>query len=130
MITVTNGSHVINAPVILADNLTVSNSGTLTFGSGSSITNNGSGDLTLLGPGTVVLAASNAFAGATHLGANAPTLVIANPLALQNSTLDTGLYSNNAAVTFSGCSTVTLGGLEGATASAKTSPCETAAASP
>ena len=119
MITVTGGSHVIGAPVVLADNLTVSNSGTLTFGPGSSITNNGSGDLTLLGPGSVVLSVSNAFTGATHLGAGGPALVIANPLALQNSTLGTGLYSNNGAVGFGTCSTVTLGGLEGDTSSAQ-----------
>ena len=32
-IAVANGSHAINAPVVLADNLTVSGSGTLAFGS-------------------------------------------------------------------------------------------------
>ena len=93
MITVTDGSHIIGAPVVLADNLTlaVSNNGTLTFGSASSITDNGNGfGLTVQGPGKVVLAAGNAFTGATHLGASDPKLVIANPLALQNSTLDTG----------------------------------------
>ena len=37
-ITVANGSHVIDAPVVLADNLVVSGSGKLAFGTSSSIT--------------------------------------------------------------------------------------------
>ncbi len=63
-ITVTDGSHAIAAPVVLADNLTVSNSGTLTFDSAGSISDSGTHSLTVNGPGNVVIAANGTIGGA------------------------------------------------------------------
>ena len=69
-ISVTNGSHAINAAVVLADNLVVSGSGTLAFGS-AGITNNGGGySLTMNGTGgTLILGGSNTYSGGTILNA-------------------------------------------------------------
>ena len=74
-ITVTNGTHAINAPVILADNLTVitggTNAWTLSFGTASSITDNGAGySLTMSGTGgTLVLSGSDNYNGGTFVEA-------------------------------------------------------------
>lgn len=63
-IAVTDGSHAINAPVILADNLAIANTGCLAFGAASSLTDNGAGySLNVAGPGKVVLAGSVSLAG-------------------------------------------------------------------
>ena len=75
-ITVANGSHAINAPVVLADNLTVSGSGTLAFGAASSITDNGLGyGLTMSGAGgTLILGGSNTYGGGTTIAAGTLTI--------------------------------------------------------
>jgi autotransporter-associated beta strand protein len=85
-ITVADGSHVVSAPVVLADNLTVSGSGTLAFGTASSITDNGSGcSLTMSGTGgTLILGGSNAYGGGTNV--NAGTLEVLNSSALPEGT--------------------------------------------
>jgi autotransporter-associated beta strand protein len=67
-ITVTDGSHVIDAPVILADNLLVSGGGTLAFGNSSSIT--GSYALTMSGTGgTLILSGTDTYTGGTNVTA-------------------------------------------------------------
>ena len=72
-ITVTDGTHLIAAPVILADNLVVTsggtNSWTLSFGTASSITDNGSGySLTMDGAGgTLILSGSDSYYGGTTI---------------------------------------------------------------
>ena len=90
-ITVTGGTHVIDAPTILADNLLVTgyplaggstNSWTLTFAGNASITDNGAGySLTMSGTGgTLVLSGSDSFTGGTIVEAG--TLVATDPEAL------------------------------------------------
>jgi len=74
-ISVTDGAHVINAPVVLDSNLFVTQSQssstawTLTFGTASSITDNGAGySLTMYAPnGTLILSGQNTYTGATIL---------------------------------------------------------------
>jgi autotransporter-associated beta strand protein len=85
-ITVTDGSHQINAPVVLSDNLVVTTSGathwTLSLGSASSITDNGGGfSLTMSGTGgSLVLGGSNTYTGGTTVSGG--TLVVASAYAL------------------------------------------------
>jgi len=76
------GSHVINAPVVLADKLQVSGGGTLAFGTASSITDNGGGySLTMNGNGgTIILSGSNSYSGGTTV--NAGTLLATNTVAM------------------------------------------------
>ena len=70
------GSHEIDAPVVLADNLTLSGSGNLTFGAASSISDNSAGySLTLDAPGgTLILGGSDSYGGGTTVEAG--TLVV------------------------------------------------------
>jgi autotransporter-associated beta strand protein len=89
-ITVTDGSHAINAPVILADNLTVVRGGTnpwtLSFGTASSITDNGAGySLTMSGSGgTLILSGSDSYTGCTVVEAG--TLEVTTAAALPSGT--------------------------------------------
>ena len=70
-ISVIDGTHLINAPVVLASNLVVtsaaSNPWTLTFGTASSIADNRAGySLTMSGAeGTLILSGSNTYTGGT-----------------------------------------------------------------
>ncbi len=82
LLTVVSGSHVISAPVALADNLVVSGSGTLAFGASSSITDNGSGrSLTMNGAGgTLILSGSDDYTGGTIVEAG--TLIVTSASAL------------------------------------------------
>lgn len=81
VITVTDGTHVIDAPVVLADNLTLTGGGTLAFGSSSSITDNGGGfALTMNGPGTLILSGSDNYSGGTTVDAG--TLILTSNTAL------------------------------------------------
>ncbi len=100
-ITVTDGAYIVNAPVALADNLAISNTGTLAFGAASSITGNSYG-LTINGPGTLVLAGSNSYGGGTTLNAgvlqtghNFALGLPAAPLAVNGGTLDIHGFSLN-----------------------------------
>jgi autotransporter-associated beta strand protein len=68
----------------------------------------GTGGLTESGVGSGTLSATNTFSGPTTVASG--TLQLANPLALQNSTLN----YNGGSVTFSGITAATLGGLSGA----------------
>ncbi len=80
-ISVADGTHAINAPVVLADNLQVtgSNSGwTLSFGSAGSIT--GGYGLTMDGSGALILSGQNTYSGGTLVEAG--TLCVTNPNAL------------------------------------------------
>jgi len=85
-ITVTDGSHVINAPVVLADNLVVSGSGTLDFGTASSIMDGGGHHaLTMSGSdGTLILSGTDTYSGGTTVTAG--TLVAASDTALPKGT--------------------------------------------
>jgi len=89
-IAITDSSHVINAPVVLADNLRVTTGGsnrwTLSFGTASSITDNGSGySLTMSGSGgTLVLSGSDTYSGGTTVTAG--TLAVTSSIALPGRT--------------------------------------------
>jgi autotransporter-associated beta strand protein len=85
-LTVMSGSHVVDAPVILAGNLQESGSGTLAFGNSSSITDNGGGySLTMNGAaGTLILGGSDTYRGGTNV--NAGTLVVTSNDALADGT--------------------------------------------
>ncbi len=103
MIDVVNGTHVIDAPVLLADNLVVTGSGTLICDSASSIAETGgSRSLTLNGiGGTLILSGSDTYTGGTTVTAG--TLCATNPNALpEGSSLTVGagaalLFSSPAA---------------------------------
>ncbi len=95
---VLSGTHEIDAPVVLAENLSVSGSGTLTFGASSSITDNGSQySLTMSGTGgTLILSGSNNYSGGTNV--NAGTLIVTSPTALlDGSALSVGAFDSSQA---------------------------------
>ncbi len=87
-ITVPNGTHAINAPLVLNDNLAVSNNASLTLGGPIANGSNGPMGITLSGSGGLVLAGGNTYSGNTTIGGG--TLTLANPLAVQNSTVNQG----------------------------------------
>ncbi len=70
----------------------------------------GSGGLTKLGAGMLILNQANTYSGLTT--ATAGTLTLSNNLAIQNSALDT---TSAGTITLSGVTTPTFGGLSGAT---------------
>ncbi len=76
------GTHDIDAPVVLAENLTVSGSGTLAFGESSSITDNGNQySLTMSGAaGCFILSGSDSYSGGTNVSAG--TLIVTSQTAL------------------------------------------------
>ena len=87
-ITVANGSHVIDAPVVLADNLVVSGSGTLAFGSSNSIT--GGYALTMNGGGgTLILSGTDSYTGGTTV-AGGTLYVTKSPALAAGSSLTVG----------------------------------------
>ena len=91
-ITVIDGSHVIDVPVVLADNLVVTGNGTLALGNSSSITDtNGSHSLTKTGTGLLVLSGTNSYGSGTIVSAGVLT------------------YLNRAAQPTSGTTTVAAG---------------------
>jgi autotransporter-associated beta strand protein len=85
-VVVTDGTHLVNAPVALDDNLEVASGGTkswsLSFGAGSSITDNGAAySLTMNGRGgSLVLSGTDSYTGGTIVEAG--TLVATNPRAI------------------------------------------------
>jgi autotransporter-associated beta strand protein len=81
-ITVSNGIHLINAPVVLADNLAISGSGTLDVSDTSSIVQTGGNrSLTMSGiGGTLILSGSDAYRGGTNVTGG--TLILASDAAL------------------------------------------------
>ena len=89
-IAVTDGTHAINAPVILVDNLVVTSGGThgwtLSFGTASSITDNGEAfSLTMSGSGgMLIISGSDSYSGGTFVTAG--TLEVTNPGALPDET--------------------------------------------
>jgi fibronectin-binding autotransporter adhesin len=108
-ITLTGGMHDINAPVILHDDLVVAGSGgsawTLSFGTASSITDNGSGfSLTMDAvTGTLILSGSDNYTGGTFVTAG--TLEVTAAAALpEGSSLTIGA---NAAFVFDPTGTAT-----------------------
>ena len=70
----------------------------------------GSRDLTFSGPGALTLTAANTFSGNTIITAG--RIVLGNPLALQNSAIDT---SSAGRIDATGVTTPTFGGLNGST---------------
>jgi autotransporter-associated beta strand protein len=82
MILALSGTHEIAAPVVLADDLTVSGSGMLAFGVSSNITDNGRQySLTMSGTGgTLILSGSNNYSGGTNVYAG--TLIATSPTAI------------------------------------------------
>jgi autotransporter-associated beta strand protein len=85
-ITVSDGAHVLDAPVVLADNLVVTGSGTLEFSSSSSITEtNGSHSLTMNGAGgRLILSGSDTYTGGTMVTGG--TLILASNTAIADGT--------------------------------------------
>jgi autotransporter-associated beta strand protein len=89
-ITVIDGNHVINAPVVLADNLVVTTGGTnawtFAFRNASSITDNGGGySLTMNGTGgKLILTGSDSYGGGTTVSAGA--LIATSATALPDGT--------------------------------------------
>ena len=71
----------------------------------------GTGGLTQAGSGTLTLNAANTFSGTTRAAAG--TLLLANSLALQNSTLDLNGADTGAVVFDSSLSAATVGALAG-----------------
>ena len=91
LISVTDGAHTINAPVVLVSSLVVSSASsnpfTLTFGTASSITDNGAGlSLTMnAATGVLNLSGSNGYGGGTIVSAG--TLQLGNVHALGSGSL-------------------------------------------
>jgi hypothetical protein len=89
-IVVTDGTHFVNAPVVLDGNLLVTSGGTgswtVGFGAGSNISDNGAGySLTMNGSGgKLVLSGTNSYTGGTFVESG--TLVATNPLAIADGT--------------------------------------------
>ena len=81
-IAVASGNHEINAPVTLANNLVISGSGVLTFGTSSTLWDNNSGySLTMNGSGGgLILNGSDSFSGGTIVSAG--TLAVTDAAAL------------------------------------------------
>ena len=105
-VTVTNGTHAINAPVVLADNLAVTtggtNSWTLSFGTASSI--GGGYSLTMSGTGgTLILSGSNTYTGATTVSAGllmagaVNALSASSAVTISGGTLDASGFANTVA---------------------------------
>ena len=98
-ISVTDGTHTIDAPVILAENLDVTNGGTnpwtVGFGTASSITDNSAGySLTMSGAGgTLILSGSDSYSGGTIVEAG--TLIATNSEALPDGS---SLFVGNASL--------------------------------
>ncbi len=109
-ITVTDGTHAINAPLVLNDSLTVSNNGSLTVGGAIVDGANGPMAITVSGGGLLVLAGGNTYSGNTTISGG--TVTLAHPLAAQNSTVN---VTNSGTLGFAtGNTSATLGGLTGA----------------
>ncbi len=83
-ITVTDGSHAISAPVILADGLVVAPSGSATLAISGDISQTSASTLVLNGPGTLILSGSNSYSGGTTVEAG--TLYVTNSAALTDGT--------------------------------------------
>ena len=85
-ITVSDGQQAVDAPVVLADNLVVTGSGTLAIGSSSSIAETGgSRSLTMGGAGgTLILSGTDSYTGGTNVDAG--TLYVANASAIADGT--------------------------------------------
>jgi autotransporter-associated beta strand protein len=80
-ITLTGGSHVIHAPVVLAENLAVSGSGKLTFDNLSSITGSGKSLTMSASNATLILSGSDNYSGGTFVNAGMLTVTNANAIA-------------------------------------------------
>jgi hypothetical protein len=85
-ISAADGTHVIDAPVILADSLTVTGGGTIEFSQSSSITETGgSRSLTMHGAGgTLILSGSDGYTGGTIVTAG--TLILTSSDAVADGT--------------------------------------------
>ena len=111
-VTVADGTHAINAPVILADNLTVmtggTNSWTLSFGTASSI--GGGYSLTMSGTGgTLILSGSNSYSGSTTVSGG--TLQVGNGTSGEYLASPSISVSNSAALVFNHSDALTYSGI-------------------
>jgi autotransporter-associated beta strand protein/T5SS/PEP-CTERM-associated repeat protein len=99
------------ASVEVTNNYALTGSGTMDVGA-NILTNSGvisgSGSLTKLGAGTMVLSGSNSYTGTTTISAG--VLALSNTDALSGSTLD---YSSAGTISFGSLTGVNLGGLQG-----------------
>ena len=108
-IVVPNGTHAVNVPIVLNDNLTISNNASLTLGGAIADGSNGPMGITLSGSGRLMLAGANTYSGNTTISGG--TLTLANPLSLQNSTVN---VTSGGALSFAaGVTSPSLGGLKG-----------------
>jgi len=110
-VTVTDGTHAINAPVILADKLAVTtggtNSWTLSFGTASSI--GGGYSMTMSGTGgTLILSGSNTYSGSTTVSGG--TLQVGNGTRGEYLASPSIGLSNSAALVFNHSDSLTYGG--------------------
>ncbi len=93
-----------------------SSTGLVTFDNGGNTDTiggiiSGTGSLTMLNSGSLLLNSADTFSGTTVVGAGGGTLVLGNSLSLQNSTLN---YNNQGgSLSFGSLSAATLGGLAG-----------------
>ena len=83
-ITVTDGTHEIDAPVLLSDNLTVTPSTSAALTISGNISQSGTRSLTLAGPGTLTLSGTNNFTGGAIVSDG--TLILNNNEALADGT--------------------------------------------
>jgi autotransporter-associated beta strand protein len=107
----TTGALPAASAITVNDRLTFNRSNAVTQGvdfGGAPIA--GTGGLTQSGSGTLTLNAANTFSGTTRAGLG--TLLLANSLALQNSTLNLD-SADNGAVSFGTLNAATLGGIAG-----------------
>ncbi len=108
-IVVPNGTHAVNLPIVLNDNLTISNNASLTLGGAIANGSNGPMGITLSGSGRLTLVGGNTYSGKTTVSGG--TLTLANPLSLQDSTVN---VTAGGALSFAaGVTSPSLGGLTG-----------------
>ena len=108
-IVVPNGTHAVNVPIVLNDNLAISNNASLTLGGAIANGSNGPMGITLSGSGRLALAGGNTYSGNTTVSGG--TLTLANPLSLQDSTVN--LTTGGALSFAAGVTSPSLGGLTG-----------------
>ena len=87
-IMVTNGTHAVDLPVTLNDNVTVDDYGSLTLGGAIAKGGRRAKGITMSGSGNLALGNSNTYSGITLISGG--TVTLAHRLAAQNSTVNIG----------------------------------------
>jgi autotransporter-associated beta strand protein len=110
--TISSGTLQLGGSGSIAGTSGVLDNGSLAFSRSNALTFapvvSGSGSLTQAGTGNLTLAGGNTFSGVTTISSG--SLTLANPLALQNSTLGTG---GSGTLSFGSLTSATFGGLTG-----------------